>query len=96
MERQCGGKIDFWSKDKSTELHIFLVYRFAHDYKKKKVKLFSARNFSQKIFINTFFFSEENYLVVDYCPRNLVQLGEVESTEGIVPGKYQLIVIHKT
>lgn len=33
-----------------------------------------------------FFLSDESYLVVDYCPRNLVQMSELENSEGILPG----------
>ena len=32
------------------------------------------------------YFSDENYLVVDHCPRNLVTLAELDSTDGGILG----------
>ena len=32
------------------------------------------------------YFSDDNYLVVDHCPRNLVTLAELDSTDGGVLG----------
>ena len=38
--------------------------------------------------------SDESYLVVDYCPRNLVQMSELENSEGILPGGKTLPDVH--
>ena len=38
--------------------------------------------------------SDESYLVVDYCPRSLVQMSELENSEGILPGGKTLPDVH--
>ena len=41
---------------------------------------------SEYLYMYFFFCSDDTYLVVDYCPRNLVQMSELENSEGILPG----------
>jgi neuronal guanine nucleotide exchange factor len=40
------------------------------------------------------FHSDETFLVVDYCPRNLVQMSELENTEGLLPGGKAISDVH--